>query len=200
MATNNFYNKNASKIFAVLMNYEQPMLDNDGNETDDTEHVSPESWEYDDLILDLQSAIQTKFGRDYVKGGQDDRDRNFYGRAIGRVLVDRDCMGVTIEIELTAMVRSAYYEGANLDWELTIHVDSYSYDSVPEAIEEWEYQAEKYNNVGIVKANKKHVENWIARSSLELIEGIEEVFEEFSAIKLIKIGQFSNGEAVYNQV
>jgi hypothetical protein len=200
MATNNFYNKNASAIFAVLMNYEQPILDDDGNETDDTEHVSPESWEYDDLILELQSAMQTKFGRDYVKGGQDDRDRNFYGTAIGRYLLDKTYMGVTIEIELTAMIRSGYYEGANLDWDITLHVDGYSHDDVPDALAEWEYQAEKEYNAGLVKANLRHVKLWTEKTCEAMRDSLEEIFAEYSDVKLRKVGQFSNGEAVYERV
>jgi hypothetical protein len=197
MATNNFYNKNASNIFAVLMNYEQPILDDDGNETDETEWTSPDEWEYADLISELQYAMKNKFQKDFVSGGTDDNHRSFYGKAIGRYMTDKDYMGVTIEFELTAMIRSAYYEGANLDWELTYHVNGYSHDDIDEALSEWQYQAEKYYNAGLVKANLRHVESYMEAKKVQIVAELEQIFAEHCDTKLIKVGQFSNGEAVY---
>ena len=197
MGASNFYNKNASNIFAVLLNYEQPLTDDEGNELEETETVSPESWEYDDFKSNFTYEMKERFGNDFVKGGADDHDRNYHGTALGRVMIDKDYMGVTLEIELTAMLRSAYYEGANLDWELTFYVDGYEHDDLVGALEEWEYQASKDFNLGLVRANKNKVERWLSQTKDSMVERLETLFKEHSEHSLRVVGRFSNGETIY---
>jgi hypothetical protein len=144
--------------------------------------------------------MKQRFGKDFVRGGQDDDHRNFYGSALGRYLLDKDYMGITIEIELTVLMRSGYYEGCNLDYNIDIHVDGHSHDDVDYAIDEWEYQANKWNNAGLVKANKSKAQVWLENTLHKMSGEIESMLAYHCGVELVKVAQFSNGEAVYERV
>jgi hypothetical protein len=203
MGTNNFHNENASKIFAVLMGREEHLLDDEGNETEETEYIYPDEWECDDLksnVLYSLKAIAEKSKTIYFwKSGNANFLQSFEGGILGSLNIDKDYLGITCQVEVTAVLRSGYYEGANLDWELTLYADGYESCEITDFLDEWEYQARKYNGIGLVSMNRDHVENWANQALTNLTEEVEKVFEEFTEIKLKKVGQFSNGTAVYER-
>ena len=54
MGTSNFHNVNARNVYAVMMSYEQPVLDENGNETDVMTECIPEYWECEDFMNALK--------------------------------------------------------------------------------------------------------------------------------------------------
>jgi hypothetical protein len=201
MATNNFHNKNASKIYAVLMNREQPILDDEGNETDETEYVYADEWECEDLLSNVKSEMETLAKKhktiSFHKGGNADFLRSFDGSIIGSFWASKDYLGIDCEVEVAAVLRSGYYEGANLDFEITYKVNGYDYEDY---MAEWEYSANNNHKKGLVNIQYNNVSNWFENTADTLINELESIFENFTEIKLVKQGQFSNGEAIYSKI
>jgi hypothetical protein len=199
MGTSNFYNKNASRVFAVLMDYEQPIIDEDGNETDETGYISPDQWEYDDFISDIKSILNNCpmfFRAD--EGNNSHNLRSFEGRVLGSYIEDRTLLNVSLEVQITCILRSGYYEGANLDWEITYYIDGYEHDEIGNAVEEWEYQANKEFNQGLCKIHKSNAEASLTQLTDKLIEHVENIYTEAS-MPLKVVARFSNGETMYER-
>lgn len=55
-----------------------------------------------------------------------DGQRNFEGRILGRIIANSTFFGIDIQLEKNVIVRSGYYEGANIDHDLSLSSD-YSY-------------------------------------------------------------------------
>jgi len=104
MSTPNFYNKNASKIFAS---------------------ECQEEYDYDDLIDNVRCAL--KESKQISEG---DNDRNYPATKFAEIDIESGKWLATIY--LTS--RSGYYSGLNLDWEIEIldqsEGDSYDYGDV----------------------------------------------------------------------
>jgi hypothetical protein len=129
MGTGNFWNKNASKVFAVLMSYESPVLDDEGNETEETEMVQCEDFEYDDLIDEIKEALKASKFNPWVPAKPVwDNERQFCGRTIGELSKEEFFGDVSISVTIECVLRSAYYEGANLDWNMSVSIDDYKMD------------------------------------------------------------------------
>jgi hypothetical protein len=92
MATSNFHNVNATHIFAVQLEDE---------------------WAYDDLVENLESEFSKH--SDYYDYGKSDPNelRSFPSKSLGSfsnsVVVGED----EVEIYITPVIRSGYYEGVN---------------------------------------------------------------------------------------
>ena len=199
MATNNFHNENANKIFAVLMNYERPILDDDGNETDETEYVSPDEFEYEMLTEGIAEELASIESLSYYESGDASFLRSYEGTSLGTLKLSKDYLDVECSVSIIPVIKSGYYEGANLDWEMRFEADGYDTDTIEDFIEEWEYNADHDNNPGLVAMNKKYVKNWAETTLDFIVEEVEKVFENFTEIKLRKVGGFSNGEAIYEK-
>jgi hypothetical protein len=151
MATSNFHNVNATHIFAVQLEDE---------------------WAYDDLVENLESEFSKH--SDYYDYGKSDPNelRSFPSKSLGSfsnsVVVGED----EVEIYITPVIRSGYYEGVNLDWHC-------SFEEYGESIEHLLPQAEEEKN--------------------RLVEMVEYVFSEFST-PLGVTAQFSNGETIYHPI
>lgn len=198
MGTNNFYNRNASKVYAVLMDKEQNVLDDEGNETEETEEVPVE--DYDIKFFDeyLQEKIgQSKFESWIPKSTtwEEDSNRNFEGRVMGELSIDKNYGDVEIKVEIQAICRNGYYEGANLDWNLNFYVDGNS-SELDEIKEDFIYNS--YLNAGLKSIISAHAEKWASQAEDELVSEMERIFTEVS-MPLIKVAQFSNGEAIYKK-
>lgn len=96
MATRNFYNKNASKIFAVNIE---------------------EDFDYQDLQENLQSALQ-QLG--FFATDESDNERNFCGKYIAKKRLEFENQNQIVYLEIKAVIRSGYYSGVNLDYEFKI--------------------------------------------------------------------------------
>jgi len=152
MATSNFHNVNASHIFAV--------------ELQDT-------YEYDDLIDNIQSGLKATGYYNMLTKSDPNELRSFPSTSIGALdNYVEDANGNGIVVTITAVVRSGYYEGVNLDWHC--HLEEYG-----ETIEHLLPAAEAEKN--------------------RLVELVEYVFSEFST-PLGVTAQFSNGETIYHPI
>ena len=152
MATSNFHNVNASSIFAV--------------ELQDT-------YEYDDLIDNIQSGLKATGYYNMLTKSDPNELRSFPSTSIGALdNYVEDANGNGIVVTITAVVRSGYYDGVNLDWHC--HLEEYG-----ETIEHLLPAAEAEKN--------------------RLVEMVEYVFSEFST-PLGVTAQFSNGETIYHPI
>jgi hypothetical protein len=153
MATSNFHNVNASHIFAV--------------ELQDT-------YEYDDLIDNIQSGLKATGYYNMLTKSDPNELRSFPSTSIGSLdnYVESSDADSGIVVTITAVVRSGYYDGVNLDWHC--HFEEYG-----ENIEHLLPAAEAEKN--------------------RLVELVEYVFSEFST-PLGVTAQFSNGETIYHPI
>jgi hypothetical protein len=152
MATSNFHNVNASHIFAVDLQDE---------------------YEYDDLIDNVKYSLKETGEFNLLTKSDPNELRSYPSTSIGSLdtyVEDADGNGICITI--TAVVRSGYYDGVNLDWHP--HFEEYG-----ETIEHLLPQAEIEKN--------------------RLVELVEYVFSEFST-PLGVTAQFSNGESIYHPI
>ena len=153
MATSNFHNVNATNIFAVQLEDE---------------------WAYDDLVENLESEF-SKYSDYYNDGISDPNElRSFPSKSLGSfsnmVTIEDD----TVEIYLTPVIRSGYYEGCNLDWHIRYCVNGYEDDTYADDA-----------RVSVI-AN-------------DYIEFIEDIFEQYSQ-PLGVTARFSNGETIYHTI
>ena len=153
MATSNFFNVNATHIFAVQLEDE---------------------WAYDDLVENLESEFNNH--SDYYDYGKSDPNdlRSFPSKSLGSfsdsiVIEDDD-----VEIFVTPVIRSGYYDGVNLDWHVRYYVNGSENETYSDDIN-------------------------VLRISNKYIEFIENIFEKYSE-PLVVTARFSNGETIYSKV
>lgn len=195
MGASNFYNKNANNVYAVLMDYEDVVFDEDGNETEETQMVQCESWDYNDLIdyvnelMDEQKLFKVSDRVEF------DNNRNYEGTAIKSLVSYKSFGDVEVEILLTAVIRSGYYEGANLDWEINYYAGS-GYNDILDLTYEFESQND---NQGMAKIQCRNAEKWATNVGEQMIEELERIFTQVSK-PLEVVARFSNGETIYKEV
>jgi hypothetical protein len=153
MATSNFYNVNATNIFAVQLEDE---------------------WDYSDLVVNLESEFSKH--SDYYDYGKSDPNelRSFPSKSLGSFSNSVTIEDDEVEIFITPVIRSGYYEGVNLDWHIRLYVNGYDDDTYAD------------------NAN-------VLRISNEYIEFIEDIFEQYSQ-PLGVTARFSNGETIYHPI
>lgn len=187
MGTNNFYTRNASKYFVVLTNYEEDILDENNEPTGETQTVSCDEYDRDDLTNLLREKLADI--KDCKEDDYFDRQSQYdlksypsiYVTSVTKdfTIVTDSGIGITITIFIDIFIRSAYYEGATLDWECRVEIDSTDPD--------------------IEDQFREFIDEKVKPIKSKLIEDIEKVFGEIST-SYIKTAQFSNGEAIYEKV
>jgi hypothetical protein len=153
MATSNFHNVNASHIFAVQLEDE---------------------WAYDDLVYELESQFNTNI--DYSDYGKTDPNelRSFPSRSLGSFNNSIEIGEDEVEIYVTPVIRSGYYEGCNLDWHVRYYVNGYEDDT-------YESHPRVQTLVSVY------------------VNFIENVYEHYSQ-PLGVTARFSNGETIYHPI
>lgn len=153
MATSNFHNVNATHIFAVQLEDE---------------------WAYDDLVDNLESEFSKH--SDYYDYGKSDPNelRSFPSKSLGSFSNSVTIGDEEVEIYITPVIRSGYYEGVNLDWHIRLYVNGYDDDTYAD------------------DAN-------VLRISNEYIDFIETIYSQYSE-PLGVTARFSNGETIYHKV
>ena len=153
MATSNFHNVNASHIFAVELQDE---------------------YDYQDLVDNLESEFSTNIDySDYSKSDPNEL-RSFPSRSLGSFNNSIEIGEDEVEIYVTPVIRSGYYEGCNLDWHVRYYVNGYeddTYESHPRV----QTLVEVYTNF------------------------IENVYGQYSQ-PLGVTARFSNGETIYHPI
>lgn len=119
------------------------------------------------------------------------------------------------DITSTIVIRSGYYEGAVLDYEIelvTSDADSFflsDYDSIDDLIDayldaleeiiQWKGRQDKWN-VGTFYIQKNNIRKWIDKRISDEIDKCESFCAENVDTELVCCGVLSNGEAVYERV
>ena len=153
MATSNFHNVNASHIFAVQLEDE---------------------WEYQDLVSNLESEFNTNLDySDYSKSDPNEL-RSFPSKSVGSFSNSIEIGEDEVEVYVTPVIRSGYYEGCNLDWHVRYYVNG-SED------ETYESHPNIQTLVGVY------------------VNFIENVYEQYSQ-PLGVTARFSNGETIYHAI
>ena len=176
MGTGNFYNKNASKIFAF--------------------HTE-EEFDYIDNVSNIQESLQEK--------GFDDEDeyedglRSFPGKYISSKAVSRDFYGVEIIVTIKAVCRSGYYSGCNVDWELEYQCEGIKTDEELTADDIAE-EMERYYDIkrGMAVIQSRNAVKYMDKASQKLVDELETVLTEATE-PLIVVARFSNGETIYEK-
>lgn len=194
MGTSNFYCTNASKVFAVCMNREVPVLDDEGNETGETTTEAPEQWEIQDTIDNIREQMKTDQYKYYKDEGWDSSaPRSYSSMKIGCWCISKEYAGVEIYLTIEASLNFGYYEGACLDWEFNIHVNGSEADEVE--ADDLSYYGTV--NSGLAKRIARYANNWVNKIKEQMVNDLEKIFEEMSEIKLKRVATFSNGETIY---
>jgi hypothetical protein len=177
MATSNFLNRNASNVFAVE-------IEND--------------FDYDDIKENLKyHFLSENFKYDFTEINKWNNDRNFSGFIIGAV---QDSVNIQelfdIDVNINVIIRSGYYSGVNLDWELDICTYYENLDSVDDIT--LELLQEDYPDENITEDIVQKTIDSIQEKINELTEEIENVFKQYST-PLNVYATFSNGETIYQK-
>ena len=195
MGASNFYNRNAKNVYAVLMDYEDVVFDEDGNETEETQMVACESWDYDNLVDYVTELMDEQKVFNSVDRVEFYNNRNYEATGIKSLVAYKSFGDVEVEVLLTAVVRSGYYEGANLDWEINYYAGSGYIDEV-----DFLYDFERlYDNQGMAKIQCRNAEKWATKVGEQMIEELERIFTQVSK-PLEVVARFSNGETIYKEV
>jgi hypothetical protein len=153
MATSNFHNVNASHIFAVELQDE---------------------YDYQDLVDNLESEFSTNIDySDYSKSDPNEL-RSFPSKSLGSFNNSIEIGEDEVEVYVTPVIRSGYYEGCNLDWHVRYYVNG-SEDDTYESHPRVQTLVEVYTNF------------------------IENVYEQYSQ-PLGVTARFSNGETIYHAI
>jgi len=156
MSTPNFYNKNASKIFAVELE---------------------EDFEYDDLIDNLRSAIKNCVPADRWEG---DNNRSYEGKIFAEINKTIGKWGITINL----IIRNAYYSGANLDWGVEIE-DQNTGDSFERGEDKISNTAENYIQNEIAKIEKVFSDYSIPLICVGIFSNGEAIYQEAKKLEAV---------------
>ena len=175
MATSNFHNVNASAIFAVP-------LEND--------------FDYEDLICNLESELSNN--PDYVDYGKTDKNelRSFPSRTLGSIRKYHQYKDFYVEVCVTPVIRSGYYSGVNLDWNVdyTINGDIYDIDELENGI--------GYNTalpISKIKVYSSLAEKKAEKLKNDIVEKLEAIYNNYSD-RYGVTAVFSNGETIYHKL
>ena len=191
MGTSNFYKVNADKYYAVHMN------DDEGNYTD----IDFEA-ETDRIDEELKARGYENVCRHWERRSND-------AQVLGQLFVsDPDDLFM---IEATVLLRAGYYEGANLDWEISIVPPLYWEDfSDFQDMNLKEQRDMVYNELLVASdrgyIDRKHLKQYeqITDALNETIENvIEKLHRDFGQIAehtLFRTATFSDGTSIYSEV
>ena len=177
MSAPNFYNVNASRVFAI-----------------DAEN----EFEYDDLKDNIFYGLQSVFGERNVIRRNESEDGwcSYPGTVVASILGKTkhyEIPEADVEVFFNIIVRSGYYAGGNVDWDIVIEVAGEEYDNIEEV---------NFEYCGLTKKQERQYAEYakkFIRGEIErMLPMVEKVFEE-NTISLNCIGVFSNGEAIYEK-
>lgn len=191
MGTSNFYKVNADKYYAVHMN------DDEGNYTD----IDFEA-ETDRIDEELKARGYENVCRHWERRSDD-------AQVLGQLFVSEP--DDLFMVEATVLLRAGYYEGANLDWEISIVPPLYWEDfSEFQDMNLKEQRDMVYNELleagdrGYI--DRKYLKQYeqITDALSETIENvIEKLHRDFGQIAqhtLIRTATFSDGTSIYSEV
>jgi hypothetical protein len=178
MGTSNFHNTNASKVFAVLMD----------DEIDEFDAQDEFEMFKDDLLERLSQLPEFIEGR----GIDSEELRSFPSTLLGSFERSKTIGGLEIAVCLVAVMRSGYYQGANLDYCIDMLVDGNSNDCLRDAYEDYSAYP------GICFRHAEAAQKWAADTLATMRRELEQIYTEVSQ-PLTVLARFSNGETLYTK-
>lgn len=207
MGASNFARpENASKYFVVLTNTEEKFVkceecetkyyeyDEQYTETEECKHCldclsedlewseedrCPEEWEVEELKTNIRESLREKFPH-IRDGNYRDYDRNYPSSSIGEINNSFTFAGLDIDISITIIMTSAYYEGATLDYLINFDIDNYTDYEFNQIYELDTDDLTQTLSVGMAKIQLPNVINKIKKEVDLMTAGIEEVFTKYS--------------------
>lgn len=187
MGAINFYNGNASRIYAFGMNKFVTQEDIDDNELEDIE-VGDFSEDltrlsYEDSIFNVLHELKSN--------GYDTKLDKYYSESIeneiGRKTYYFEYCGLEISVTIYAQAYSGYYEGASFDWDakcgIRFRLSEYRIEfdlTGPYALCEDDILYENpLENMGLSKIHAKRIINKIYDKLQEVSAELEDVFKQF---------------------
>ena len=183
MATSNFYNNNANNIYAIITEKEF------------------EDYIFDFVKDDISSDLDT-----YIKNSNayPVHSNKYYRDAslIEVVSLTDEVAGVPFTVSIEILMRSGYYVGANLDYEINYNIGSVEFDDITDTFQAY-FDVATYSfglSKGLAKIQAKNALNRLEAMSNELIENVEKILKENCTHVLQVSARFSNGETWYSEV
>jgi len=175
MATSNFHNVNATHIFACSLENE---------------------WDYEDLIGNVDSELGSIKGYSTYTKSDPNELRSYPSRSICSIERDFNYNNFSLNVIVTPVVRSGYYEGCNLDWHVWYGIDGNEID-----IDDLEYELSYIDNLtpSEVKAYSLLAKQKAETLLNEIVTDVEKVFGNYTD-KYGVTAQFSNGETIYHKI
>ncbi len=142
-----------------------------------------------------------KLGVSYRDGGNDNSElRSYPSSCIGRLYSEKNYKDFSVGIELTAILRSGYYEGGNLDWQIEYDLNGDNgNDTIPE-IQGLKDDIKYFRECTDGKAAQLagFAIKWMKKETKRLIEALEGIYSDFSD-PYVRVATFSNGETIYKK-
>ncbi len=183
MATSNFHNVNASKIFAMT--------------SDSENEFEIDEFAYNDFIDNIDSALSEAGYNDYTIDDPHEL-RSYPSRVLGSKSKDVCYDHFSVDITIFPVVRSAYYDGCNLDWFLTIEMEGETFNNISEITDENIEWVLRNNDE---KHGKKAISNFRAKlttAAHALKTELETIYKNHTE-PLTVVSRFSNGETIYQK-
>lgn len=213
MGTCNFSVTNAQSIYAILSTYE--CEDENCNVTE--QYKDEFDWSCDTENIQYHGEESGLFPFSSDKWNRALNGREVCGSEGKWETYGKKGTAWTTEtqIESVIVLRSGYYEHANLDYDINITdckgneylLSDYDdlgdllddYLSNLEDIVEW-YGYDHGWNVGTFKMHRKNIDKWLTNRILAEIEKCEQFCKEMCEVELGVAARFSNGETWYTRV
>lgn len=182
MGTANFANpSNASRYYAVLMG-------------------EVEDYEIDDYKEGLHYNVCEAF-ENVDQSSWSDRARNFGFHGVSCIAFSKWYGDVEVAFQVHVGLVSGYYQGATLDWRITMGYDDNEVDRLDVDQSIWlDLKYEYENNPGLAKILAKKAQAWASKILDEVDEKLNDLCSKMCEVELQCVGRFSNGEALYEKV
>ena len=179
MATGNFYNVNASKVYVIECETE---------------------FDYDDTVENVGYEL-VELGYDLDGSEAADSLRSFYSKIIAEKYDTVSYGDTEFTITLQAIVRAGYYAHANLDWRIVVNSpeghewieqDVMLEQEVIESMEYCDYPS------GLARIHAPYLISKVQDMAQAMIDEVEKVYEQYTT-PVVSIGTASNGETFYEK-
>ncbi len=196
MGAPNFGRGNASKIYTMFFPTEQPVLDEDDNETEEMEYIHPERDEIESEIEYIKEQLELL---PFHSRGSDrgNRDETF----LVNLRQYKNYGDLEAYVDVYCFLEHGYHEGARLDWYINLGFNCSDFDDnidLSDIENEYGYSSDLPKGMHKILAPK--VMAWLDKTKDEMIEKVEGVYDEVSGLKLQLDAIFSNGEAIYSKI
>lgn len=212
MATANFNVINAQSYYVLNNTYECE------NDEGVMEEVVRDEWEWDDLLRDIRYWGEET---EMFPCTSDNWNKKMDARNICESNTNWETFGngnawtTETNIESFIVVRSGYYCGAVLDYDIkltTCEGDEFylsEYDNIDDLMKDylntirdivdWKGEQHKWNS-GTFKIQKENIRKWIMKRIANEVEKCEKFCKESCETELVVSARFSNGETWYTKV